>query len=95
MGRYAVNAGLPPRGTGLITGAAGDRRVGQPRTDEERYARHFGLTPQSAEWDWQSFGWGMLAGGAVAVTVGGLLLYVAWPTFIRMLGFETVKAALR
>jgi len=32
---------LPPRGTGLITGRAGPRRGGQPRTEEERRERHF------------------------------------------------------
>lgn len=33
---------LPPRGTGLITGRAGERRAGQPRTEEERAKRHYG-----------------------------------------------------
>jgi len=33
---------LPPRGTGLITGRAGERRGGKPRTEEERRERHFG-----------------------------------------------------
>jgi len=33
---------LPPRGTGLVTGRAGERRLGKPRTEEERLARHFG-----------------------------------------------------
>lgn len=31
---------LPPRGTGLETGAAGERRAGLPRTEEERRLRH-------------------------------------------------------
>jgi len=31
---------LPVRGTGLVTGRAGDRRGGQPRTDAERAVRH-------------------------------------------------------
>lgn len=31
---------LPPRGTGLKTGRAGDRRAGKMRTDEERAIRH-------------------------------------------------------
>lgn len=31
---------LPERGTGLITGNAGQRRGGEPRTDEERLERH-------------------------------------------------------
>lgn len=34
-------AGLPPRGTGLITGRVGERRSGYPRTDEERMIRHY------------------------------------------------------
>jgi len=33
---------LPPRGTGLITGRAGERRGGRPRTEEERLRRHYG-----------------------------------------------------
>lgn len=31
---------LPPRGTGLLTGRAGARRGGIPRTEAERRARH-------------------------------------------------------
>lgn len=31
---------LPPRGSGLVTGNAGEPRGGVPRTDEEREARH-------------------------------------------------------
>lgn len=31
---------LPPRGTGLETGTAGERRAGNPRTDVERVERH-------------------------------------------------------
>ena len=31
---------LPPRGTGLILGTAGERRAGVPRTEEERLERH-------------------------------------------------------
>jgi len=31
---------LPPRGTGLEIGTAGERRAGVPRTEEERIARH-------------------------------------------------------
>jgi len=34
--------GLPPRGTGLRTGRAGERRFGHPRTDIERKIRHRG-----------------------------------------------------
>ena len=33
---------LAPRGTGLLTGRAGARRGGTPRTEAERRARHFG-----------------------------------------------------
>ena len=33
---------LPPRGAGLVTGRAGERRGGRPRTEEERRERHFG-----------------------------------------------------
>ena len=33
-------AQLPPRGTGLLLGTAGERRAGQPRTEEERLERH-------------------------------------------------------
>jgi len=31
---------LPPRGTGLKEGRAGERRGGSPRTEEERLERH-------------------------------------------------------
>jgi hypothetical protein len=42
---------LPPRGTGLSTGRAGDRQYGQPRTEEERMARHYGtLESNSNTW---------------------------------------------
>lgn len=34
---------LPPKGFGLPTGRAGERRGGQPRTEAERRARHFSL----------------------------------------------------
>lgn len=43
---------LPPRGTGLILGTAGERRAGQPRTEEERLERHrqiFGEEQQEQE----------------------------------------------
>ncbi|GAI54759.1 unnamed protein product, partial [marine sediment metagenome] len=36
---------LPPRGTGLETGRAGERRAGAPRTEEERRIRHLGMNP--------------------------------------------------
>lgn len=55
---------LPPRGTGLATGRAGARRYGFPRTDVERYARHFGLgNGDTAVW--------VAAGGAL---VGALII---------------------
>lgn len=34
---------LPPRGYGLETARAGERRLGKPRTEEERLMRHYGL----------------------------------------------------
>ena len=43
---HALNASnpnqvqLPPRGTGLLLGTAGERRAGVPRTEEERLERH-------------------------------------------------------
>lgn len=39
-----VESELPPRGTGQQNGNAGPRRNGNPRTDEERQARHQRLT---------------------------------------------------
>lgn len=39
----AAKGALPPRGTGLETGQAGARRTGEPRTEEERLARHYGV----------------------------------------------------
>jgi len=38
---------LPPRGTGLLTGRAGPRRGGNPRTEAERRARHYSSNPGS------------------------------------------------
>lgn len=35
--------GLPPRGTGLLTGRAGTRRFGVPRTEAERQGRHMSI----------------------------------------------------
>jgi len=40
--RFNPQGDLPPRGTGLMTGRAGARRFGKPRTDAERRLRHFG-----------------------------------------------------
>ena len=43
---------LPPRGTGLLLGTAGERRAGRPRTEEERLERHaqvFGEGEQEQE----------------------------------------------
>jgi len=31
------------------------------------------------DWDWASFGWGVLTGGVVTVVVGGVVLYYGWP----------------
>ena len=47
-------AQLPPRGTGLLLGTAGERRAGAPRTEEERLERHrqtFGEREQEQEED--------------------------------------------
>lgn len=35
---------LPPRGTGLATGQAGNRQYGYPRSDQERFIRHYNQT---------------------------------------------------
>lgn len=48
---------LPPRGTGLASGNAGERQNGVPRTDEERKERHEELTknPPFGKWeDWDA-----------------------------------------
>lgn len=39
-------------------------------------------------WDWGSFGWGVLAGGVIAVAVGGIVLYFAWPTLATIAGIS-------
>jgi hypothetical protein len=44
---------LPRRGTGLVTGRAGPRRAGVPRTEEERLARHSGLVQSKYVPRWQ------------------------------------------
>ena len=41
-----VDSTLPPRGTGLESGTAGERREGTPRTEGEREERH---TEKAAE----------------------------------------------
>ena len=54
---------LPPRGTGLKTGNAEERREGNPRTDEERTIRHLKetayqekpLNPPSLKEQWRQY----------------------------------------
>jgi len=41
---------LPPRGTGIETGRAGERRRGRPRTEQEREIRHILMTMNEQEW---------------------------------------------
>lgn len=55
---------LPPRGTGRYTGRAGERRWGYPRTDAERYERHYGTTQSLADnsWLWVLVGTGVVIG---------------------------------
>jgi len=68
---------LPNRGTGLITGRAGARRYGTPRTEVERLERHLatnnpnnpGLTTRD---------WILVAGGLVGMASIILLLYELW-----------------
>ena len=48
-GELELDEDLPPRGTGLETGAAGDRRAGVPRTEEERELRHEELYGEEEE----------------------------------------------
>ena len=48
-GELELDESLPPRGTGLETGAAGDRRAGLPRTEEERRLRHEELYGEEEE----------------------------------------------
>lgn len=43
------SASLPERGTGIETGNAGERRQGNPRTEEERAERHFDKTNDNYE----------------------------------------------
>jgi len=84
-GKYVVT-GLPPRGTGLATGRAeqGARRLGVPRSDWERWLRHFGIeTPNP--WDWESFGWGLLGGALATAAIGGTVLYFTWPYIVATL----------
>jgi len=37
------------------------------------------LALQPAAWDWQSFGYGALAGALITAVAGGVVLYFAWP----------------
>lgn len=43
-----VDSTLPPKGTGLENGTAGERRGGTPRTEEERAMRHKEKTKEDA-----------------------------------------------
>ena len=42
---------LPERGTGLKTGNAGERRGGNPRTDEERIVKHKEIVDDTSDSD--------------------------------------------
>lgn len=44
-----VDSTLPPRGTGLERGTAGERREGTPRTEEERETRHAEKTKEQTK----------------------------------------------
>lgn len=59
---------LPTRGTGLQTGRAGERRYGSPRTEEERYARHYGTLQSNNTWAY------VCIGGGIALVILGLYL---------------------
>jgi hypothetical protein len=51
------------------------------------------LGVQGDPWDWDSFKWGMLAGGIAVVAVEGVILYFAWPYIIEFLfGTQAAKA---
>jgi hypothetical protein len=44
-------------------------------------------------WDWDSFKWGMLAGGIVVVAVEGVILYLTWPYIVGFLfGTQAARA---
>jgi hypothetical protein len=44
-------------------------------------------------WDWDSFKWGVVAGGIVVVAVEGVILYFAWPYIASfLLGAQVAKA---
>lgn len=44
----------------------------------QEWQEALGIRPM-AEWDWNSFEWGMLAGSVITVVVGGVVLYFGWP----------------
>lgn len=60
---------LPKRGTGLSTGRAGERRYGQPRTDAERTARHYGNPSLALDNTWK---WIL---GIAGVAVAGFIIW--------------------
>ncbi|MBA7490229.1 hypothetical protein ES702_00764 [subsurface metagenome] len=64
---------LPSRMTGLRTGRAGERRGGVPRTEAERYTRHYGTTYQTSNGT-ATIGKICVVGGLVAVVAGVLIL---------------------
>ena len=67
---------LPERGTGLRRGTASDRRVGVPRTDEERLERHKQMTAEENDSVEESknrlrmLNWGTVLFGVGAFAVG-------------------------
>jgi uncharacterized protein (DUF2062 family) len=48
----------------------------------QEWQQALGIRPMSSDWDWGSFGWGMLAGAIVTAAVGGAILYFGWPYII-------------
>ena len=60
---------LPKRGTGLRTGRAGERRYGEPRTEEERLARHYGNPSLASDNTW------MWILGIAGVAIAGFIIW--------------------
>jgi len=42
------------------------------------------------EWDWGSYGWGIVTGVGIMVVVGGVVLYLAWPKIAGIVGLSAL-----
>jgi len=46
-------------------------------------------------WDWNSFVWGIAAGGVITLVVEGLTLYFTWPIWLELIETLVGGTAIR